>query len=255
MPKLYAFGDSFTRWRWATWADVMAQDQNLECVNMGLMSIGNESIYHRMVQLDTKYGVTEDDWVVVLWSKWNREDRVINGRWFSQGNNQLYKRSVMERLKRGVLKSMNEVIDEPALAFAKMWNEEWDVIKNSSAIISANRLFNVRVNGSLEHLDILYPQQDFYKDKMPKLTWIGCDDTTNGYGLDLDRHPGIKEQAEICNTLLKSIGIEMKQSTWDWVQEQDQKLVDNPPPDGAPGQDFQAKEMYNYQPWLDIDNL
>ena len=256
MSKLFAFGDSFTRWRWPTWADVMAQDQNLELVNLGLMGIGNEAIYHRMVQLHTKYSVTKDDWVVVLWSKWNREDRIINGRWFSQGNNQLFRQGVMERLKRGVLKNMNEVKDEPAMAFAKMWNEDWDVIKNSSAIISANKMFDIRLNGSLEELDVLYPQQEFYKDSMPNLTYVRCTNTTNGYGLQQDQHPGIKEHAEICKLLLQSIGIEdLKPTTYDWVQKQDQVLIDNPPPDGVQGQDFQAKEMYNYQPWLDIDNL
>lgn len=95
MPKLefskykrfFAFGCSFTKYCWPTWADIVSKEMpDAEYVNCGLHGSGNQLISYRIAEANTRYKFTDTDLVMVLWSTYFREDRWVNGKWLAHGN-------------------------------------------------------------------------------------------------------------------------------------------------------------------------
>lgn len=85
MKRLFAFGCSFTNYRWSTWADCLAPE--FDCFeNWGQSGGGNEFIFNSMMECDQRNKFTQDDTVVVCWTTATREDRYIQGRWHTLGN-------------------------------------------------------------------------------------------------------------------------------------------------------------------------
>jgi hypothetical protein len=54
--------------------------------NYGIPGLGNLGISVRVAEANKRFKFNEDDLVMVMWSTFCREDRWVNGRWFSQGN-------------------------------------------------------------------------------------------------------------------------------------------------------------------------
>lgn len=85
--RIFAFGCSFTCYRWPTWADLIAVDnKQAKYYNYGLPGLGNLGISVRLTEANKRFNFNEDDLVMVMWSTFCREDRWINGHWFAQGN-------------------------------------------------------------------------------------------------------------------------------------------------------------------------
>ena len=85
--RLITLGCSFTRYRWATWADVLAQDMpDAEFTNLGKCGAGNSYIQTMLSQAKRKMSLTNKDLVVICWSTFYREDRWLNGAWRTPGN-------------------------------------------------------------------------------------------------------------------------------------------------------------------------
>jgi len=120
--RIYSFGCSFTKWIWPTWADIVAYDLNLYYENWGLSGIGNVGISHRIFECDVKNNFSKDDLILILWSSWNREDRINDSGWIAGGNvfnNHFYDKNFVE----------------------KYWSLTNDIVKNSTAMISINKSF------------------------------------------------------------------------------------------------------------------
>lgn len=85
MKRLFAFGCSFTNYRWSTWADCLAPE--FDCFeNWGQAGGGNHYIFNSVMEADQRYHFGADDTVLVCWTSLHREDRYVDGRWHTPGN-------------------------------------------------------------------------------------------------------------------------------------------------------------------------
>jgi len=159
MSRLFTFGCSYTEYIWPTWADIIAFDLHIPYENWGMSGIGNVGIAHRIVECDIRNNFNEDDLILILWSSWNREDRLTrNSDWSIGGsifNNSLYDKSFID----------------------KYWSLGNDIVKNSTAIILIDRCFNINFQGHIlpithfESLHINFNEKekeifDFYKARV-----------------------------------------------------------------------------------------
>jgi hypothetical protein len=72
--RLFAFGCSFTRMHWPTWAEIVAYDLKLEFYNYGNPGAGYQYIFNTIMQADNHYNFTRDDLIMICWSHPLRED-------------------------------------------------------------------------------------------------------------------------------------------------------------------------------------
>lgn len=145
--RFFAFGCSFTKYAFLTWADCVAyalSKQGYECYNYGNPGAGNRQILSNMVKADSVHNFTDDDVIMVLWSGWNREDRYVerNNRglqWASVGsvhNNGLYDERFLERY----------------------WSIENDVINSITSVVAGIKAYKPRYSG---HMHDIYELVDF----------------------------------------------------------------------------------------------
>lgn len=81
--RFFAFGCSFTNYRWPTWADLISQAiPNATYYNLGKSGAGQEYICATVMEAIKEYDInSETDLVVIMWSTFFREDRLH----FNQG--------------------------------------------------------------------------------------------------------------------------------------------------------------------------
>lgn len=212
--RVFCFGCSFTEYQWPTWATILQKDLDVPVYNWGLCGIGNRAILSKIVQCDIKYQFDKDDLIMVVWTSWTREDRYITGHWRNGGNilNQdFYDRNFIE----------------------KYWDWENDVINNATCILSANKSYQIFLNGSIvktdDPKDIYIPNQDdarkielqnqrrmidFYVPQLPKMVYF--DMNTNSYynNTTTDGHPDIMAHKNfVLENIYQPLNIKMKIST------------------------------------------
>lgn len=137
--RFFAFGCSFTKWNWPTWADILSKHyQNLgyQTVNGGVAGIGNAGIVARMHIANAKYKFTEDDIIAVLWSTMDREDKIIRrpnepDLFFVGGG------------------SISNNADYGADYVKKYWTSEGAFLQSIMAISAANSLFPIKAFGQM----------------------------------------------------------------------------------------------------------
>lgn len=85
--RLFTFGCSFTDYRWATWANILAYELDIPFFNFGKSGAGNYFMANQVAQADARFNFTKDDLVIVCWTNVSREDRWTskNG-WITPGN-------------------------------------------------------------------------------------------------------------------------------------------------------------------------
>jgi hypothetical protein len=84
MSRLFAFGCSFTNYRWSTWADCLAPEFD-SFENWGQSGAGNHYIFNSIMEADQRHNFSTGDTVVVCWTNVMREDRYTD-RWQTLGN-------------------------------------------------------------------------------------------------------------------------------------------------------------------------
>jgi hypothetical protein len=84
MSRLFAFGCSFTNYRWSTWADCLAPEFDY-FENWGQSGAGNHYIFNSIMEADQRHHFGAGDTVVVCWTNVMREDRYTD-RWQTLGN-------------------------------------------------------------------------------------------------------------------------------------------------------------------------
>jgi hypothetical protein len=82
--RFFAFGCSFTRYLWPTWADILGR-QYQEYYNYGQQGAGNMYIFNTVMEADQYHKFNCDDLIIVQWSCSSREDRYIKGLWNTSG--------------------------------------------------------------------------------------------------------------------------------------------------------------------------
>jgi len=85
MSRLFAFGCSFTNYRWSTWADCLAPEFDY-FENWGQAGGGNHYIFNSVMEADQRHQFGVNDTVIVCWTSLDREDRYVDGRWHTPGN-------------------------------------------------------------------------------------------------------------------------------------------------------------------------
>ena len=85
MSRLFAFGCSFTNYRWSTWADCLAPEFD-SFENWGQAGGGNHYIFNSVMEADQRHHFGAGDTVIVCWTSFTREDRYADGRWHTLGN-------------------------------------------------------------------------------------------------------------------------------------------------------------------------
>lgn len=84
--RFFAFGCSFTHYKWATWANVIAHSLDCEFYNFGKSGGGNSYIANQITQADAVFDFNTDDLVIVCWTNISREDRFRGKTWITPGN-------------------------------------------------------------------------------------------------------------------------------------------------------------------------
>ena len=86
--RLITIGCSFTRYKWATWADLLAAElsPDAEFINQGQSGAGNLYIAVNLNQYMNKLNLGHEDLVVIMWSTFYREDRYMYKQWITPGN-------------------------------------------------------------------------------------------------------------------------------------------------------------------------
>lgn len=83
--RLFAFGNSFTRYHWPTWADILGRQYDTY-QNWAQIGGGNQFIFNSIIECHLKNKFTKNDMVAIMWSMVANEDRYVNGRWLTVGN-------------------------------------------------------------------------------------------------------------------------------------------------------------------------
>lgn len=182
--RIFIFGCSFTKHQWPTWADVLRYNSDVPVENWGYGGIGNIGIFHRLVECDCKNKFTDRDLLLVQWSGWSREDRFRDD-WVANGNvfnNPSYDRNFLE----------------------KHWHRNNDIIKNSTALIAAAKMFELDYQCHLIPLSVSECQISVTMDQnngIYNFYQSNIDQTIDVFPLDkngffenkcMDTHPDIK---------------------------------------------------------------
>ncbi len=107
MKRLFAFGCSFTNYRWPTWVDCLAPEFD-HAQNWGQAGGGNHYIFNSVMECDQRHNFGPGDTVIVCWSHTSREDRYVKDRWRTLGsinNTEIYSKQFVADLvdERGFL--------------------------------------------------------------------------------------------------------------------------------------------------------
>jgi hypothetical protein len=199
--RLFTFGCSFTSYLWPTWADIINFDLDNQFYNWGVRGIGNVAILYKMLECDLKYKFNSDDIILVTWSSWNREDRLYpNGEWMIGGN--IFN---------------NKDYDDTFVH--KYWNEHNDIVKNASAIIIANKMFNINFQSHMtdfdSYMEKLNNKHKHLLDNLPDAVIFDTTDNSRFNNRTWDSHPDIICHLNHTNTVYKSLNLTIKPSTVD----------------------------------------
>lgn len=85
MSRLFAFGCSFTKYKWPTWADILGQEFEYY-ENWGKPGGGNQYIFNSLNECIVRHSLQPGDTVIIMWTNVWREDRYINRDWVVSGN-------------------------------------------------------------------------------------------------------------------------------------------------------------------------
>ena len=85
MTRFFAFGCSFTRGLYPTWADIVARQYD-HYENWAQPGAGNSFIFYSLIECHKRKKFTADDMVMIMWSSIGREDRYVKQEWITPGS-------------------------------------------------------------------------------------------------------------------------------------------------------------------------
>jgi|TARA_R110000868_G_scaffold106759_2_gene292521 hypothetical protein len=213
MNTLYTFGCSFTNYCWPTWANIVAYDLNMTLKNYGQVGMGNFGIANRILEVNERIGVDEDDKLLVLWSSWDREDRLKQNQWRGEGsvfsNDEIYGRKWIRNF----------------------YDDSDKIMKNVFWIHSVNKLYGKNINWQGSGFDY-YRNDTFFEETpagldqdarklikiyghlMPKVFhWVNAEDSPS-FGYFRDKHPDIKRHmALVEDHIYPKLGKKLRKET------------------------------------------
>jgi hypothetical protein len=197
--RIFTFGCSFTQYHWPTWADIINFDLDNKLYNWGICGIGNIAILHLMLECDLKHQFKSNDVILVNWSSWHREDRLFTGSAWRQGGN---------------------IFNNADQSFIdKYWSEHNDIVKNTSAIIMANRMFNINFQSHMIDYDNYTDVSDEYQylfDELPTTVMFDTENNSKFNNKTLDTHPDVICHLQHVKKIYNSIGVVINPRTVDY---------------------------------------
>ena len=85
MSRFFAFGDSFTDFKWSTWADIYGTNFT-QYQNWGIRGSGNTAIHTQLVECILKKKIKQSDTIGIVWSSVFRLDAHNGKHWQCHGN-------------------------------------------------------------------------------------------------------------------------------------------------------------------------
>lgn len=217
--RLFAFGCSFTKFFWPTWADIVAEDLGIEYYNCAIPGLGNTGIQSEIVLKDFEYKFDHNDMIMIMWSAWHREDRYIGGEWKTGGsifNNPYYNKEFIKNY----------------------WDYSNDIIKNVVAISLTGRAYRnlICYQGHIMPPEISWGTLDHDQDidnkifqslysQLPVFDAYGKHDTYS-----FDSHPTVKSHLDfVTDKIYPALSTALKPSTIDKYTQihQDIEDIDN----------------------------
>ena len=203
--RLFTFGCSYTQFVWPTWADIIAYDLSIPYQNWGLAGTGNISIAHRMLECDLRNKFTDRDLILVNWSSFHREDRIEgNSPYWNCGGNVFNNNSFGNKFIK------------------KYWSPTNDIVKNCTAIISSNKMFNINYQSYMidyqdnsEGGEVVYDFNQFshYLENMPEKHVFESYGNSQFNNTIWDSHPDILQHLKHAIRISKELGHSLSSST------------------------------------------
>lgn len=197
--RIFSFGCSFTNYHWPTWANIIAKHLKLPLYNYAMQGCGNVAIMHRIIEANLSHAFNDDDLILILWSTWNREDRLIGNFWQAGG----------------------PVLNKNNLSYCDYfrehyWTIENDVVKNASSIIAVNQMFNINWQGHMIDYDEKFSYGDLTLKKkfkslynqIPRENFFNYSVDRKWDNLIEDDHCDIYTHAINANLILKQLNLE-----------------------------------------------
>jgi hypothetical protein len=78
--RFFAFGCSFTRWYWPSWADIIGKEMPYY-ENWARGGAGNDFIYNSVIEANQRHKFNEDDLVIIMYTSIHRESKYVDDRW------------------------------------------------------------------------------------------------------------------------------------------------------------------------------
>ena len=203
--RVFTFGCSYTQFLWPTWADIIAYDLQIPFYNLGQSGIGNIAISSRILECDLKHKFTKDDLIIVNWSSWHRIDIVDKSTREWPGGGNAFNNSMF-----------------PPKFIKKYWNQNNDIVKNSTAIILSNRSFNIDYQshmidyeGTTEYGETSYDftHYQYLLSNLPEKNVFNTTDNSHFNGTVGDHHPDVLNHLAHACRIYETLNLTMQQST------------------------------------------
>lgn len=196
MSRLFTFGCSFTKYKWPTWANIIAFDQELDLYNFGLEGLGNRGIAIRILEADTKYKFKDTDIICILWSSWDREDRFRGIRLDPQGsifsNNEVYGKNWIQKFYDDSNKIMKNIYDIHATN--KMYGNYISWQASGFEYYKNDTLFKTTPQTITPEAKQIIKQ---YGDLLPNLFYWTDAEITNSFDYLSDFHPDVQKHLDL----------------------------------------------------------
>lgn len=218
--RIFAFGCSFTAYKWPTWADIIAIEANTQYFNHAIAGSGNLGIMNRVTSANATYKFNQDDLVMILWSTFSREDRWVNGSWFAQGN--VWYSNYPDDWVKKYCDPIGHMIRDHAIInmtnnYLKQSNADTLLLK--SVPFNHSDFDEIENNNIIQELSLMY--QDEY-DSMPisLYDFVGNEWAMNPVtfiGIDGEIHNDPHPKSTTYLKFLESVGLEFSDSTIQYV--------------------------------------
>lgn len=235
--RIFAFGCSFTRYAWPTWADLISSesDPDAEYHNYGRNGMGNIGISVKISEANNFYKFNEDDLIMIMWSTFCREDRWVDGDWLSQGN--VYNSYPNDFLKKYADPMGYLIRDHGIISMANTYVKS---LKCDSIILRSTPFsiteFEEETEHKLKQL-MLYKMHQTEYDKLPKTLYEffgnhwhsgelvkyfeNWSSNKQEHFMRDDNHP----RTTVYANYLESIGIKLSEKTHQLAKESDRILA------------------------------
>jgi hypothetical protein len=211
--RFFAFGCSFTNYKWPTWADIIGKDFEFY-ENWGAPGAGNYFIFNSFIEANSRYNFNKDDLIIIMWSTKEREDRYSNNEWIHATSNSIENTYSNVWVSKFYFDTRSQLIRD--LAFIK----STQLILDSKECAWANLLWDDFFNGDVVN-------KDLDRTSLIRLWRTQCKEVHRGNEIpELFRH---RDVIKLYQDVFVNIA-----GVYEWAEEEFTKDIKDFPEDGHP---------------------